>query len=74
MSIVAGIRSDFLICPPLDYPLRLAFPVGFFGPPRVQGQAGGRRCRDHFASVTPERSAGLHQNHQAGDLPSRSGT
>lgn len=74
MSVVAGIRSDFLICPPLDHPLRLAFPVGFFGAPRVQGQAGGDCCSDHFASVTPDGSTGLHQIHEAVDLASGSGS
>ena len=73
MPLVAGIGSDFLICPPLDYPLRLAFDVGFFGAPRVQGQAGGACCSDHFASVTPDGSAGLHQIHEAVDLASGSG-
>ncbi len=74
MSLVAGIRSDFLICPPLDPPWRLAFPVGFFGAPRVHGQAGGDCCSDHFAAVTPDGSAGLHQVHEAVDLASGSGS
>jgi hypothetical protein len=74
VSLVAGIRSDFLVCPPLDYPLRLAFDVGFFGAPRVQGQSGGDCCSDHFASVTPDGSAGLHQIHEAVDLASGSGS
>ena len=74
MSLVAGIRSDFLICPPLDPPWRLAFPVGFFGAPRVHGQAGGDCCSDHFAAVTPDGSAGLHQVHEAVDLASGRGS
>ena len=51
MTLVAGIRSEFLVCPPLDYPLRLAFNVGFFGAPRINGQSGEGCCSDHFASV-----------------------
>jgi hypothetical protein len=74
MTLVAGIRSDFLVCPPLDYPLRLAFPVGFFGAPRVNGQAGGDCCSDHFASVNPDGLRGLHQIHEAVDLASGAGS
>jgi hypothetical protein len=74
MSLVARIPSDFLICPPLDYPLRLAFEGGFFGAPRIQGQASGACCSDHFASVTPDGSAGLHQVHEAVDLASGAGS
>ena len=74
MSLVAGIRSDFRICPPLDFPLRLAFDVGFFGAPRVNGQSGGDCCSDHFSSVTPDGSAGLHQIHEAVDLASGAGS
>jgi murein DD-endopeptidase MepM/ murein hydrolase activator NlpD len=74
LSLVAGIHSDFLVCPPLDYPLRLAFDVGFFGAPRVGGQSGGDCCSDHFASVTPDGSAGLHQIHEAVDLASGAGS
>jgi hypothetical protein len=74
VSIVAGIRSDFRICPVLDNPVRLAFPVGFFGAPRVHGQASGDCCSDHFASITPDGSAGLHQIHEAVDLASGRGS
>ena len=74
MSLVADIRSDFLICPPLDYPLRLAFDVGFFGAPRINGASGGDCCSDHFASVTPDGAAGLHQIHEAVDLASGAGS
>ena len=76
MSLVASIRSDFLICPPLDYPLRLAFaePKGIFGAPRLNGQAGGDCCSDHFASVTPDGSAGRHHLHEAVDLASSDGS
>jgi hypothetical protein len=74
VPLVAGIRSDFVPCPPLDYPLRLAFEVGFFGAPRINGQAGGDCCSDHFASVTPDGTAGLHQIHEAVDLASGAGS
>jgi hypothetical protein len=36
VALVASIRSDWLVCPPLDHPLRLAFDVGFFGAPRIR--------------------------------------
>ena len=61
------------MCPPLDYPLRLAFEGGFFGAPRFHGQPGGDCCSDHFASVTPDGAAGLHQIHEAVDLASGAG-
>jgi hypothetical protein len=74
VSLVADIPSDFRAGPPLDYPLRQAFPVGFFGAPRVNGQAVGDCCSDHFASVTPDGSAGLHHIHEAVDLASGAGS
>ena len=74
MSLVASIRSDFLICPPLDYPLRLAFKEGSFGAPRLIEQSGGGCCSDHFASVTPDGSAGRHHLHEAVDLASSVGS
>jgi hypothetical protein len=74
LSLVAHIPSDFVICPPLDYPLRLAFEVGFFGAPRVNAEASGACCSDHFATVTPDGSAGLHQIHEAVDLASGRGS
>jgi murein DD-endopeptidase MepM/ murein hydrolase activator NlpD len=73
VSLVASIPSDFLVCPPLDYPLRLAFEGGFFGAPRFHGEPGGDCCSDHFASVTPDGVAGLHQIHEAVDLVSGAG-
>ncbi|HEY5787447.1 MAG TPA: peptidoglycan DD-metalloendopeptidase family protein [Microlunatus sp.] len=73
MSLVASIPSDFLVCPPLDYPLRLAFEGGFFGAPRFHGEPGADCCSDHFASVTPDGVAGLHQIHEAVDLASGAG-
>jgi hypothetical protein len=73
VSLVASIPSDFLVCPPLDYPLRLAFEGGFFGAPRFHGEPGGDCCSDHFASVTPDGVAGLHQIHEAVDLASGAG-
>jgi hypothetical protein len=54
--------------------MRQAFEVGFFGAPRVNGQSGGDCCSDHFASVTPDGSAGLHQIHEAVDLASGAGS
>ena len=74
MPLVAGIPSDFQLCPPLDPPWRLAFPIGFFGAPRVNGPAGGDCCSDHFAAVTPDGSAGLLQIHEAVDLASGAGS
>ncbi len=74
MTLTATIRSEFLPCPPLDYPLRLAFEFGFFGAPRVQGARNGDCCSDHFASVTPDASSGLHQIHEAVDLVSGAGS
>ena len=74
MSLVASIPSEFMICPPLDYPLRLAFAVGFYGAPRVNGQAGGTCCSDRFASINPSGTAGLHQIHEAVDLASGRGS
>lgn len=74
MSLVASIPSDFMICPPLDYPLRLAFPLGFFGAPRVLGQPRGECCGDHFATINPDGVAGLHQIHEAVDLASGRGS
>ena len=74
MSLVASIPSEFMICPPLDYPLRLAFEVGFYGAPRVNGQAGGTCCSDRFASINPSGTAGLHQIHEAVDLASGRGS
>ena len=74
MSLVAALPSDFLVCPPLEHPLRLAFEVGFFGAPRVNGRSGGDCCGDRFASVNPDGSAGLHQIHEAVDLASGAGS
>ncbi|HEY5980083.1 MAG TPA: M23 family metallopeptidase [Microlunatus sp.] len=73
MPLVASIPSDFRICPPLDYPLRLAFAGGFFGAPRFHGQPAGDCCSDHFASITPDGIPGLHQIHEAVDLASGAG-
>lgn len=74
MSLVASIPSEFMICPPLDHPLRLAFEVGFYGAPRINGHPGGTCCSDHFASINPAGTAGLHQIHEAVDLASGQGS
>ena len=74
VSLVATTPSEFMICPPLDYPLRLAFEDGFYGAPRVNGQAGGTCCSDHFASINPTGTGGLHQIHEAVDLASGRGS
>lgn len=74
MPTTVTIPSAFQPCPPLDAPLRLAFEVGFFGAPRVQGTARADCCSDHFASLTPDGSAGLHQIHEAVDLVSGEGS
>jgi len=74
MFLAATTPSEFLPCPPLDYPLRLAFEFGFFGAARVQGAGNADCCSDHFASVTPDASSGMHQIHEAVDLVSGAGS
>jgi hypothetical protein len=74
MYLATTLPADFKLCPPLDYPLRLAFEFGYYGAPRIQGSGNVTCCSDHFLSITPDGSSGLHQIHEGVDLASSAGS
>ncbi|MGI9594783.1 MAG: peptidoglycan DD-metalloendopeptidase family protein [Acidimicrobiales bacterium] len=74
MALQATINSQFMLCPPLDLPLRLNAENGRFGGARIHGTPAPGLCSDHFASVHPFEVAGLHQIHEAVDLASGAGS
>ncbi|MGH1491919.1 MAG: M23 family metallopeptidase [Acidimicrobiales bacterium] len=74
MSLQATMQSQFMLCPPLDFPLRLNAENGRFGGARIHGTAPPGLCSDHFSSVHPDGVAGLHQIHEALDLSSGAGS
>lgn len=73
MGLQATVDSQFMLCPPLDLPLRLNSENGRFGGARVMGTPPPGLCSDHFSSLHPDGIAGLHQIHEALDLSSGAG-
>lgn len=74
MGLQATISSQFILCPPLDLPLRLNAENGRFGGARMHGTPPPGLCSDHFSSVHPFGLPGFHQIHEAVDLSSGSGS
>lgn len=74
MGLQATLSSQFVLCPPLDLPLRLNTENGRFGGARLRGTPTPGLCSDHFASVHPDGLPGLHQIHEAVDLASGAGS
>lgn len=74
MGLNATVNSQFMLCPPLDLPLRLNAENGRFGGARIRGTAPPGLCSDHFTSLHPDGIAGLHQIHEGLDLASGAGS
>ena len=70
MSLSATLPSQFILCPPLDLPLRLNAESGRFGAARTQGTPPPGLCSDHFASVASDGQPGMHRIHEAVDIAS----
>lgn len=70
MGLSATIPSQFIPCPPLDFPLRLNAETGRFGAARIKDNAPPVMFSDHFASVDQFGTPGIHQIHEAVDLAS----
>lgn len=73
MGLQATVNSQFMLCPPLDLPMRLNAANGRFGGARLHGSPPPGLCSDHFASLNPLGTPGLHQIHEALDLTSGAG-
>ena len=74
MSFRSTLSAQFVLCPPLDLPLRLNAENGCFGCPRTSPvDFDDQCCSDHFASVHPDGESGIHQVHEAVDLASTDG-
>ncbi len=73
MGLQATVSSQFMVCPPLDLPIRLNAENGRFGGARLHGTPVPGLCSDHFSSLNPLGTPGLHQIHEALDLTSGAG-
>lgn len=74
MALQVVVPSQFVLSPPLDFPLRINSVNGCFSCARTRRyDFDDSCCSDHFASVHPAGEAGVHRVHEAVDLMSTAG-
>jgi len=74
MALQVTVPAQFVLSPPLDFPLRINSINGCFSCARIRRYDFEHDCcSDHFASVHPEGDAGVHRIHEAIDLASSAG-
>lgn len=74
MALQVTIPAQFVLGPPLDFPLRINSANGCFSCARNRRAVFEHDCcSDHFASVHPDGEQGMHRVHEAVDLVSTAG-